>query len=88
MSDIFLRRVALFGLGGCFLGAISRLNIVDLDLFHQMATIREVYRIGYFPRVDLFSYLPTVLPLSHHEWGAGALIYLITIQLGLGAGGL
>jgi hemolysin-activating ACP:hemolysin acyltransferase len=88
VSDKFLRRAIFFGLGAFFIGMISRLTIVDLDLYHQMALIREVYRLGYFPQVDLFSYLHTVRPLSHHEWGNGALIYLITVQSGLGTAGL
>ncbi len=78
----------LFGLGGGFLAAISRLNIVDLDLFHEMALIREAFRLGFLPRADTFSYIPTISPVVHHEWGTGLILYLVTVQLGLGAAGL
>jgi hypothetical protein len=88
VSEASLRRWVFFGLGGAFLAAISRLTIVDLDLFHEMALIREAFRVGYLPRVDTFSYLPTIAPVVHHEWGTGLILYLLTVQLGLGAPGL
>jgi len=77
-----------FGLGGGFLAAISRLNVLDLDLFHEMALIREAFRVGFLPRTDTFSYVPTISPVVHHEWGTGLILYLVTVQLGLGAAGL
>ena len=55
MSERSLRRAMFFGLGGGFLAAISRLNVVDLDLFHEMALIREAFRVGFLPRADTFS---------------------------------
>lgn len=88
MSDTSLRRAIFFGLCGGFLGAISRLTIVDLDLFHEMALIREAFILGFLPRVDVFSYAPTITPVIHHEWGTGMIFYLVTVQLGLGANGL
>ena len=87
--SVYLRRAMLFlCLSGGFLGVISRLTVVDLDLFHQMALIREAFRVGYLPRVDVFSYTPTVTPFVHHEWGMGMIIYFITVQSGLGDKGL
>jgi hypothetical protein len=83
-----MRRILFFGLSGAFLAALSRLTFVDLDLFHEMALIREAWKIGFLPRVDIFSYIPTISPVVHHEWGAAAIFYLITVQLGLGAQGL
>ncbi len=88
MSEKSLRRAMLFGLGGGFLAAISRLNVLDLDLFHEMALIREAFRLGFLPRTDTFSYVPTISPVVHHEWGTGLILYLVTVQLGLGAAGL
>jgi hypothetical protein len=88
VSDTFLQRAVFFGLGGAFLAAISRLTIVDLDLFHEMALIREAFSLGFLPRVDIFSYVPTITPVVHHEWGTGLILYLLTVQLGLGAPGL
>ena len=40
------------------------------------------------PRVDVFSYVPTISPVVHHEWGTAAILYIVTVQLGLGANGL
>jgi len=88
VSEKSLRRAMLFGLAGGFLGIISRFTIVDLDLFHEMALIREAFRVGFLPRADTFAYVPTISPVVHHEWGTGLILYLVTVQLGLGAGGL
>jgi hypothetical protein len=88
LSNTFVRKITFFGLCGLFLGCISRLTVVDLDLFHEMALIREAFKIGHLPRVDLFSYVPTISPVVHHEWGTGMILYLVTVQLGLGANGL
>lgn len=88
MSNSSLRNAVIFGLCGGLLGFISRLTVVDLDLFHEMALIREALRVGFLPRVDVFSYVPTISPVVHHEWGTGAILYLVTVQFGLGANGL
>ncbi|MGB7911860.1 MAG: hypothetical protein WCF59_06510 [Desulfobaccales bacterium] len=88
MSERSLRRALVFGLAGSFFAIISRLNTVDLDLFHEMALIREAFRLGYLPHADTFAYVPTVNPVVHHEWGTGLILYLVTVQLGLGAPGL
>jgi hypothetical protein len=88
MSEVWLNRAALFGIAGALLGAIGRLTIADLDMFHQMGLFREALATGWVPRIDVFSYVPTVIPLVHHEWGAGAVLYLVTVTSGLGATGL
>lgn len=88
MNELYLRRILWFGLSGIFLGLISRLTIVDLDIFHEMALFREVMRTGGFPHADIFSYLPTTQPVVHHEWGAGAILYFLIVKQGLGANGL
>jgi hypothetical protein len=64
------------------------MTFADPDIFHEMVWIREALRLGYLPRVDIFSYVPTINPVIHHEWGAGVILYVITVQLGLGAYGL
>ena len=43
MSERSMRRAMFFGLAGGFFAIISRLNIVDIDLFHEMALIREAF---------------------------------------------
>lgn len=57
-------------------------TIVDLDIFHQMALIREWMALGALPRVDLYAFTPTIQPFMHHEWGAGALAYAVATSLG------
>jgi hypothetical protein len=77
-----------FGLLGVALAAISDLTIVDLDLYHEMSPFREMLSLGRMPLVDSFAYTPTVEPVVHHEWGTGAVLYLLTVSSGFGAPGL
>lgn len=88
ISSNLFHAVLLSGTFFLFLGLISRLSIVDLDLFHEMALFREALRLGELPDHDLYSYIPTVFPVVHHEWGVGAILYFVTVSLGLGASGL
>lgn len=67
-----------------FLSRIAK-NTVDLDVFHQMALIRESIVLGHIPTVDLFAYTPTIPYSVHHEWGAGVIVYAIGSWFG-GAG--
>lgn len=69
-----------FAMGALFTFRIST-TVVDLDLFHQMALIREWRALGSIPRVDLYAFTPTVR-LMHHEWGAGALGYAVAVTWG------
>src|SRR4030065_813390 len=57
-------------------------NIVDLDLWHQMALIREAIALGHIPLNDQFAYPPTVFPSVHHEWGAGVIAYFLATRFG------
>src|SRR5262249_44021728 len=50
---------------------------IDLDVWHGMATFREALREGWIPYHDRFAYTPTISPTVHHEWGAGAIAYLV-----------
>jgi hypothetical protein len=59
----------------------SAYNFVDIDLWHQMALIRESLAAGHLLRSDPYAYTPT-LPWIDHEWGAGALAFLFTKSLG------
>jgi hypothetical protein len=56
-------------------------NFVDIDLWHQMALIRESLAAGHLLRSDVYAYTPA-LPWIDHEWGAGAIAYLSTRWLG------
>ncbi len=71
-------------LGSFFCYRISS-TVVDPDLFHQLALIREWRSLGAFPRVDLYAFTPTIRPFMHHEWGAGVIAYGVATTLG-GAG--
>jgi hypothetical protein len=63
-------------------------TVADLDMFHGMALFREAVATGSLPHRDSFAYTPTVYPVVHHEWGTGALLYLITVAAGFGASGV
>lgn len=56
-------------------------NFVDIDLWHQIALIRESLAAGHLLRSDPYAYTPT-LPWIDHEWGAGAISYFATHWLG------
>jgi hypothetical protein len=70
------------------LASISPLRTADLDMWHQMALFRQALAQGRLPRDDAFAYTPTVNPVIHHEWGHGAILYLLTVEAGTGAAGL
>ncbi len=50
---------------------------VDLDVWHEMALIRESISAGHLLLQDRFAYTPTVSPMVDHEWGAGAILYAL-----------
>jgi hypothetical protein len=74
---------AVLGLAAMAIYRVSA-AVVDPDLWHEMAFVREALALGFVPHHDLFAYTPTVAPVVHHEWGAGAIGYAVA-QLG-GAG--
>lgn len=76
-----LRGTVWAGLAVLFLSRISW-NVADLDLWHEMALIRESLALGYIPSVDGFAYTPTLPAVVHHEWGAGAIAYAAFYWLG------
>ena len=63
---------ALAAMAAAFLAGIAHLTFLDPDMLHGMALIRESLRIGHLPLADGFAYTPTVYPVVHHEWAAGA----------------
>jgi hypothetical protein len=58
------------------------LNIVDPDIFHEMALIREGLVLGHMPTVDHFSYGPTHAYVVQHEWGSGVIAYFVATRFG------
>jgi len=83
-SDDFLRAATYVGLGS-FLVALISYNFVDIDLWHQMALIRESLSAGHLLKADPYAYTPTIRPWIDHEWAAGAIAYFATRWLGSGA---
>ena len=71
-----------------FLAYVSRVHEVTHDVFHEMALFREALATGSFPTHDLFAFTPTVNPSVHHEWGTGAILYLASVESGLGLAGI
>jgi hypothetical protein len=65
-----------------FLGVVGLMNVLDPDLFHEMALWRAALERGAMPRQDLFAYTPTVTPCVHHEWGTGMVVYAATRAFG------
>lgn len=77
-----------FGILVLFLRILGNVRTIDLDLFHEMALIREALVLGRIPMEDVFAYTSSVSPVVHHEWGTGAILYSVVVGLGLGADGL
>lgn len=75
-------RCAIYGGLGSFLVALIAYNFVDIDVWHQMALIRESLSAGHLLRTDPYAYTPTVSPWIDHEWGAGAIAYFATRWFG------
>jgi len=80
-SDPWLRRASIAGAALFFFALISY-SFVDIDIWHQMALIRESLRTGHLLRADPFAYTPTISPWIDHEWGAGAVAYFSTLWMG------
>jgi len=80
LSDAIKLR-ALQIAAACFLAAlfVSRLAapVADLDMWHEIALIRESVHAGHLLTEDVFAYTPTIRPVVDHEWGAGVLLYLV-----------
>lgn len=76
------RAAAMVAVALLFLLHLGHLTFVDPDLFHEMALFRESLRLGRLPLDDQFAYTPTVYPSVHHEWGTGAILYLVTQTAG------
>lgn len=51
-------------------------GVVDLDLWHELALVREAISLGYVPWQDHFAFTPKLDLVVHHEWGAGLIAYL------------
>jgi hypothetical protein len=60
----------------------------DLDMFHEMALVRESLSAGRLLNEDVHAYTPTVSPVIHHEWATGAVLYAVAVSAGLGGGGV
>jgi hypothetical protein len=79
--DRWLRFAAYAALMSFFL-SLTAYNLVDVDIWHEMALVRESLRAGHLLTRDIFAYTPTVYPSIHHEWGAGMVAYGLTHWFG------
>ena len=70
-----------FALAVMFLSRISA-NVVDLDIFHEMALVRESLALGHIATTDHFSYGPTLPYVVQHEWGSGGIAYFVATRFG------
>jgi hypothetical protein len=78
----------LGGAAGFLVRNASPATVADLDMFHEMALIREALSIGRIPYEDSFAFVPTVTPVVHHEWGTGLVLYLFAVTSGWGLSGI
>lgn len=72
----------LCAVAALFLGQVAHQNLLDLDLFHQMALFRVALQQGWLPFEDLFSFVSTTSPSVHYEWGNGAILYPVVTAFG------
>jgi len=86
--DVVLIAWLLIAVACGFLAYVARLQEVTHDVFHEMALFRETLVRGSFPTHDLFAFTPTVNPSVHHEWGTGAILYLVSVESGVGMAGI
>jgi len=80
-EDRGLRAISFLACALFFCALISY-NFVDIDLWHEMALIRESVAAGHLLKTDPYAYTPTVHPWVDHEWGAGAIAYFATRWFG------
>ena len=78
---VMLRRVTYGALAAFFLALIAY-NFVDIDIWHQIALVRESLLAGHLVKTDPFAYTPTLSPWIDHEWGAGVVALLGTRWFG------
>jgi hypothetical protein len=84
-SDPSALRIAVYLGCASLLLALIAFNFVDVDLWHQMALIRESLAAGHLLTHDPYAYTPTISPIIDHEWGAGVLAFFLSRWVG-GAG--
>ena len=65
-----------------FLFSRTASNIVDLDLWHELALALEVMQTGHVPWQDHFAYTPKLDIVVHHEWGAGMIAFWLMTKFG------
>src|SRR5262249_36578513 len=76
-ARVWLRRL-IYAMAAVFFLSLIAYNFVDIDLWHQMALIRESLAAGHLLKADPFAYTPTRTPWVDHEWGAGAIAFFLT----------
>jgi hypothetical protein len=82
-SDPRRRRSLIAGLASTLLLLSGAATFVDPDIWHSMALARETLTLGRVPLIDSFAYTPTLVPVVHHEWGSGIVLYFLAITGGI-----
>jgi hypothetical protein len=77
-----------FGLAALLLKVLAGNTVADLDMFHEMALIREALAAGEILRENVYAYTPSVYPVVHHEWATGAVLYFVAVATGWGSAGI
>ncbi len=81
-AGVYPLRAMSYGALAAFFLALIAYNFVDIDIWHQMALIRESLAVGHLLKNDPFAYTPTLSPWIDHEWGAGAIAFFATRWFG------
>jgi hypothetical protein len=55
---------------------------VDPDLFHVLTLGRDAVAQGAIPMADAYAFTPTRVPVVHHEWLTGLLLYPVVATFG------
>lgn len=76
-----LQIAARYFLAAFFIARVAA-PIADLDMWHEIALIRESLAAGHVLAADVYAYTPTISPVADHEWGAGALLYMVVWSAG------
>jgi len=81
-GEVVMLRLVTYGALAAFFLALIAYNFVDIDIWHQIALVRESLLAGHLVKTDPFAYTPTLSPWIDHEWGAGVVALLGTRWFG------
>ena len=74
--------LSLLAVVSLLLLGVFQSNFIDPDVWHEIALIRQARQSGHWPTHDALAYTETVVPSIHHEWGTGAVLFVLGETLG------